>query len=176
MKNSKLTIGVIVAIVLILLITAGAVYYFKPFSNTSTNSNYSNSNSMSDSNTNSTSTENNNSTQNPAPREDGLIIEDSVVGNGTEVKSGDTVKIHYTGKLTDGTVFDSSLPRNQPFETIIGRGMVIKGWDEGVVGMKVGGKRKLTIPPALGYGERGAGNVIPPNATLVFELELLEVK
>jgi len=106
----------------------------------------------------------------------GLIIEDTAVGTGTEVKSGDIVKIHYTGKLTDGTVFDSSVPRNQPFETPIGKGLVIQGWDEGVVGMKVGGKRKLTIPPDLGYGARGAGAAIPPNSTLIFELELLDVK
>jgi FKBP-type peptidyl-prolyl cis-trans isomerase len=112
----------------------------------------------------------------PVTTASGLIIEDTAVGNGTEVKSGDIVKIHYTGKLTDGTVFDSSVPRNQPFETPIGKGLVIQGWDEGVVGMKVGGKRKLTIPPDLGYGARGAGAAIPPNSTLIFELELLDVK
>ncbi|MBY0340063.1 MAG: FKBP-type peptidyl-prolyl cis-trans isomerase [Rhodocyclaceae bacterium] len=86
------------------------------------------------------------------------------------------VSVHYTGWLTNGTKFDSSKDRNQPFEFALGRGQVIRGWDEGVQGMKIGGKRKLTIPAKLGYGARGAGGVIPPNATLVFEVELLGLK
>jgi FKBP-type peptidyl-prolyl cis-trans isomerase FkpA len=105
----------------------------------------------------------------------GLIIEDLNVGEGESAASGRNVTVHYTGWLTDGKKFDSSKDRNSPFEFPLGAGHVIKGWDEGVQGMKVGGMRKLTIPPALGYGSRGAGGVIPPDATLVFEVELLEV-
>jgi len=105
----------------------------------------------------------------------GLIIEDVTVGDGEVVAAGQNVTVHYTGWLTDGKKFDSSKDRNDPFEFPLGGGRVIKGWDEGVQGMKVGGTRKLTIPPALGYGARGAGGVIPPNATLVFEVELLGV-
>jgi len=106
---------------------------------------------------------------------DGLQMQDLTVGTGQEVKSGDTVTVNYLGTLLDGTKFDSSYDHNQPFTTQIGVGQVIKGWDEGIVGMKVGGKRKLTIPAALGYGDQPAGS-IPPNSTLVFEVELLGVK
>src|SRR5262245_10099512 len=105
----------------------------------------------------------------------GLTIDDVTVGDGAAAAAGQQVTVHYTGWLTDGTKFDSSKDRNDPFVFPLGAGRVIKGWDEGVQGMKVGGKRKLTIPPALGYGARGAGGVIPPNATLVFEVELLGV-
>jgi len=104
-----------------------------------------------------------------------LGIEDLVVGKGDAAAKGQRVTVHYTGWLTNGSKFDSSKDRNQPFAFSLGRGEVIKGWDQGVEGMKVGGKRKLTIPPDLGYGARGAGAVIPPNATLVFEVELLGV-
>jgi len=91
-------------------------------------------------------------------------------------ETGKTVKVHYTGTLTDGTKFDSSLDRGEPFSFQLGAGQVIRGWDEGVKGMRVGGKRKLTIPPDMGYGAAGAPPKIPPNATLMFEIELLEVQ
>jgi len=106
----------------------------------------------------------------------GLVYEDLVVGNGKMADPGLRVNVHYTGWLTDGTKFDSSLDRNQPFSFTLGASEVIRGWDEGVKGMRVGGKRKLTIPPDLGYGAQGAGGVIPPDATLVFEVELLGVR
>jgi len=109
-------------------------------------------------------------------RPDGLVIEEVKVGDGGEAKKGQTVTVHYTGWLTNGTKFDSSRDRMEPFVFHLGAGEVIKGWDEGVQGMKVGGKRKLTIPASMGYGARGAGGVIPPNATLVFDVELLKVQ
>jgi FKBP-type peptidyl-prolyl cis-trans isomerase len=105
-----------------------------------------------------------------------MQVEDVVVGTGAEALQGKMVSVHYTGWLTDGTKFDSSKDRGQPFQFPLGRGQVIQGWDQGVQGMKVGGKRKLTIPPEMGYGAEGAGGVIPPNATLVFEVELLGVR
>jgi len=104
-----------------------------------------------------------------------LVIEDISVGTGAEAKAGDMVTVHYTGWLTDGTKFDSSLDAGRPFQFPLGQGQVIPGWDQGVAGMKIGGKRKLTIPPDLGYGSAGAGGVIPPNATLIFEVELLSI-
>lgn len=102
-----------------------------------------------------------------------LEIEDQVLGEGDAAVAGQTVEVHYTGWLTDGTKFDSSLDRDQTFSFKLGAGQVISGWDQGVAGMKIGGARKLTIPPEMGYGERGAGGVIPPNATLVFKVELI---
>ncbi|MFT3961320.1 FKBP-type peptidyl-prolyl cis-trans isomerase [Propionivibrio sp.] len=107
--------------------------------------------------------------------ESGLQIEEVRVGNGDAAASGQFVSVHYTGWLTDGAKFDSSRDRDEPFEFALGQRTVIAGWDEGVQGMRVGGVRKLTIPPHLGYGARGAGGVIPPNATLVFEIELLDI-
>ena len=106
----------------------------------------------------------------------GLQYEDTTVGDGAEAKAGQHVHVHYTGELTDGRQFDSSRDRGEPLDFRLGVGQVIAGWDEGVQGMKVGGRRILVIPPELGYGARGAGGVIPPNATLVFDVELVDVR
>ena len=107
----------------------------------------------------------------------GLEIQDEKVGSGPSPQKGQTVVVHYTGWLTNGKKFDSSVDRKQPFEFKVGIGQVIKGWDEGVLTMKVGGKRKLTIPPELGYGSRAVGNgLIPANSTLIFDVELLSIK
>jgi FKBP-type peptidyl-prolyl cis-trans isomerase FkpA len=111
----------------------------------------------------------------PTSTASGLQYWDITVGTGATAVAGKPVSVHYTGWLTDGKKFDSSLDRGQPFTFPLGGGKVIKGWDEGVAGMKVGGKRQLRIPPELGYGARGAGGVIPPNATLIFDVELLDV-
>lgn len=105
---------------------------------------------------------------------DGLQIEDVLVGSGEVAKNGDMLSVHYTGTLTDGTKFDSSVDRGQPFQFAVGTGQVIEGWEKGFIGMKVGGKRKLTIPPEMAYGERGTGS-IPSNSTLIFEVELLDI-
>ncbi len=106
----------------------------------------------------------------------GLQYTDLVVGGGREAHAGETAIVHYTGTLTDGTQFDSSKTKNEPFSFRLGAGHVIKGWDEGVEGMKIGGIRKLVIPPQLGYGSRGVGTIIPPDATLQFEIELLDLR
>jgi len=106
----------------------------------------------------------------------GLQYADLVVGKGREAHAGETATVHYTGTLLEGSKFDSSKDRNQPFSFRLGAGHVIKGWDEGVEGMKIGGTRKLVIPPQLGYGARGAGSAIPPNATLIFIVELLDLR
>ena len=105
----------------------------------------------------------------------GIQVEQLVAGNGEVPKAGDVVRVHYTGWLVNGTKFDSSVDRGEPFQFVLGRGQVIKGWDEGVAQMRVGDKIRLTIPPELGYGARGAGGVIPPNAPLIFEVELLGI-
>ena len=111
----------------------------------------------------------------PKTTASGLQYWDITVGTGATAAAGKTVKVHYTGWLTNGKKFDSSLDRGEPFAFSLGAGQVIKGWDEGVAGMKIGGKRQLKIPPELGYGARGAGNAIPPNSTLIFDVELLDV-
>jgi FKBP-type peptidyl-prolyl cis-trans isomerase FkpA len=112
----------------------------------------------------------------PTKTPSGLEYWDIKAGTGPVAQSGQKVKVHYTGWLTNGKKFDSSVDRGQPFEFMLGAGQVIKGWDQGVAGMKVGGKRQLKIPPDLGYGAAGAGGVIPPNATLIFDVELLGVQ
>lgn len=104
-----------------------------------------------------------------------LTTEDSLVGTGPEATTGQTIRVHYTGRLLNGTVFDSSINRGQPFSFTLGSGQVIRGWDQGIVGMKVGGKRRLTIPPSLAYGDEGFPPVIPPKATLVFDVELIGI-
>lgn len=106
----------------------------------------------------------------------GLKYEDLVVGGGAEAKSGNDVKVHYTGTFTNGTVFDSSRDGDPPYAFRLGNGEVVKGWDEGIKGMKVGGRRILTVPPHLGYGERGYPGAIPPNSTLIFDVELMDVR
>ncbi len=118
-----------------------------------------------------------NEEKNEVKMKSGLIIVDNVVGEGLEAVKFDILTVNYTGKLEDGTIFDSSKnPGRDPFRFTVGMGQVIRGWDEGFVGMKIGGTRTLTIPPEMGYGARGAGDVIPPNAVLIFEVELLEVE
>lgn len=165
--NKSTIIAIIVALVVIVV----AFYFIFGFSGKSEKQSTA---SSSDTLTNSS----------PAPTVGKLKVEDLKEGTGPAVKSGDTISINYDGWLADpsassghsSTKFDSSYDRGTPFETQIGVGQVIKGWDEGVIGMKVGGKRKLTIPPDLGYGSQGAGDKIPPNATLVFEVELIQIK
>lgn len=121
----------------------------------------------------------NKATEVPAPTatpNNGLVIQDIVVGSGKTAENGDTLSTHYVGKLENGTVFDESYGRGQPLQFVLGSGQLIRGWELGLVGMKEGGKRQLVIPSELGYGERGAGGVIPPNATLLFEIELVSVQ
>lgn len=112
----------------------------------------------------------------PTTTDSGLQIKDIECGDGEEVEKGDTAEVHYEGRLEDGTKFDSSRDRGQTFEFQVGAGQVIQGWDEGLIGMKIGGTRELTIPPELGYGAAGAPPAIPANATLIFEIELVDIK
>lgn len=166
MKNSAAIWSSIVVLVVI-IITVGIIISSNNSSNSQTINN-SNSSSM-----RSTTS----STQSTQAANTGLIIEDLKVGDGTEVKSGQSATFHYTGTLEDGTKFDSSLDRGVPFTTKIGVGQVIAGWDQGIPGMKIGGKRKLTIPGNLAYGSRGIPQAgILPNATLLFEVELLSIQ
>lgn len=123
----------------------------------------------------SANTQDQNQNQTETPNTDKVQIEDIVVGEGAEIQNGQTAVVHYVGTLTNGTQFDSSRDRGTPFEFVLGTGNVIQGWHEGVAGMRVGGKRKLTIPPSLGYGNMAQGD-IPANSTLVFEIELLDIK
>ena len=116
------------------------------------------------------------SNENTITMPSGLSYQDLVVGSGQEAQQGDSVSVHYTGWLEDGTKFDSSIDRGTPFTFVLGAGNVIQGWDEGIVGMKIGGKRRLTIPPHLAYGEQGFSGVIPPNATMIFEVELVNIQ
>ena len=112
----------------------------------------------------------------PTKYDNGLVVQDVVVGSGKTAESGDTLNAHYVGALENGTVFDNSYDRGQPLQFVLGSGQLIQGWELGLVGMKEGGKRRLVIPPELGYGARGAGQAIPPNATLLFEIELVSVE
>jgi FKBP-type peptidyl-prolyl cis-trans isomerase len=173
--NRQKWIAVIMAVGLLLLI-AGSVFAYRMQQNSPDLINI-NDNKMTDLNGNNKAnlTEAIPASQ-PIRTDSGLIMQDLVIGTGEEALAGDTVAVNYVGVLENGEIFDSSYSRNEPFPFTIGAGRVIKGWDEGVAGMKIGGKRKLIIPPHLGYGEAGAGGVIPPNATLVFEVELLAIK
>ena len=147
----------------IIFLAVGAVFATVAYLNRDKDATANSNNSMSDNATNQT-------------LENGLQIEDTQVGTGQEIKPGDFVTMHYTGRLEDGTVFDSSVERNQPFEFQVGVGQVIQGWDQGVPGMKVGGTRTLTIPSDLAYGEQGVPGTIPGGATLIFDVEALGVQ
>jgi FKBP-type peptidyl-prolyl cis-trans isomerase len=165
--NKNFLIAVIVGLAA-LCVFAYIIFVITPFSSTSSENTTANSDTHA-------AVPANTKPKSNLPQATELKIEDLKVGDGQEVKSGDTVVMNYVGTLTDGTKFDSSYDRGTPFETKIGVGQVIEGWDKGVVGMKVGGKRRLTIPPSMGYGDQPAGS-IPPNSTLIFEVELVSIK
>ncbi|KKS11077.1 MAG: Peptidyl-prolyl cis-trans isomerase [Parcubacteria group bacterium GW2011_GWB1_41_5] len=151
MKTTKI---IVFLIIVLILIVAGLVYYFDFYQKKNMK-------------------EENKITNQTADR---LKIEILEKGNGAAAKNGDTIVVHYIGTLENGTKFDSSLDRGRPFSFVLGAGQVIAGWEQGILGMRIGEKRKLTIAPELAYGEAGAGNAIPPNATLIFEINLLEIK
>ena len=151
MKTNKI---IVFLIIVLILIAAGLVYYFDFYQKKNMK-------------------EENKITNQTADR---IKIEILEKGNGAAAKNGDTIVVHYIGTLENGTKFDSSLDRGRPFSFVLGAGQVIAGWEQGILGMRVGEKRKLTIAPELAYGEAGAGNAIPPNATLIFEINLLEIK
>lgn len=160
--NSKITIGIIAVIIVIIIIAAVA----------------GGSDNMVPENAASAGEDANQTTQNMETNsfnKEGIEVQNAVEGDGEEANTGDTVAVHYTGKLENGTVFDSSRSRGEPIEFELGAGRVIKGWEIGIEGMKVGGTRTLVIPPELGYGPQGAGP-IPPNATLIFDVELVNVE
>ncbi len=164
MLSNKLKIGVAVVAAVAVL---GVFLLFNPFNMNPTNNGSQNAGAQ---------------TAAPAQAQNGLVIQDEQIGAGEIAAVGDTVSVNYTGKLQDGTTFDTSIGRApapgcaEGFCFTLGSGQVIRGWEQGSAGMKVGGKRLLIIPPELGYGAQGAGNIIPPNATLIFEVELLSVK
>lgn len=157
---------------ILILVVAGFLFWQKNFIDTKNLAN----NGIASTTSENASINLNNDMENQSTTGDELKIEVLQPGTGAEAKNGDTVSVHYTGYLTNGQVFDSSIGRGEPFSFILGTGQVIRGWDEGVLGMRAGEKRKLTIPSDLAYGEAGAGGVIPPNATLVFEVEMIDIK
>lgn len=158
LKNKKI-INIVIYVVVAVLVLA-AVYFF-----------------VNSQNKNNEKPQSNNITNNNVKKMDELKIEVLKEGTGSVVtKAGDTIKVHYTGTLTDGKKFDSSVDRKEPFEFTVGAGQVIKGWDQGLLNMKIGEKRKLTIPSSLAYGSREISGLIPANSTLIFEVELLEIK
>ncbi len=167
----KKTKDIILYVVLIVIVILVGYYLFSSPSYSSINANQANSRSAVNQSNNSVSTSSNNTNTSGQ-----LQITDEVIGTGAVAQKGDLVTVNYIGTFLDGKKFDSSYDRHQPFQFTLGAGDVIQGWDEGVIGMRVGGKRKLVIPPSLAYGSAGAGGVIPPNATLVFEIDLLKVQ